>query len=119
MPSVSISRQRSGTGIWSVGKAWGVREGGGLGQGVRNGVEDEEPVVAFQAGEFGRPAFGKPGLAPPRLLLLGRYAERAISFQGVLVVGIPPAFLDDAQRLDQPPAIRHGNLVGREGFRRR
>src|SRR3546814_17641500 len=93
--AVILAEDVDATGAIGGLDADGDREGARLDHGVRHGVEDEEPVVAFQAEEFGRPAFGKPGLAPPRLLLLGRYAERAIYFQGVLVVGIPPAFLDD------------------------
>ena len=62
---------------------------------------------------------GMPGLAPPLLLLVGRDADRPVALQRVLVIGVPPALADDAERLDQPPAVRDRNMVGREGLRRR
>ena len=69
--------------------------------------------------EFGRRAF-RPAFAPaPFVLLLTAGADGTVTLQRVLAIGIEPALLHQAKRLDQPPAVGHGKLVGREGFGRR
>ena len=55
--------------------------------------------------------------SPARLLFVARQAERAVALQCVLVIGVEPAFLDETEALDQPPAVRDRDLVGRERLR--
>ena len=78
------------------------REGARLDHRVAGQAADEEPVVAVDR--------------QPRHL---GAVYRAIALERILVIGIPPALLDQPERLDQPPAVGHRELVGREGLRRR
>ena len=79
------------------------REGARLDHRVGDRAEDEEPVRLV------RPRSGvRQPSEPRRASLSSPDADRPVALERVLVVGIEPALGDEAQRLDQPPAVGIG-----------
>ena len=95
--------------------AHGNREGARLDHRVRDRADDEEPVVPGQAEPAVDPAAQRIGTFAG----MARDADRPVALQRVLVVRIPPALAHQAERLDQPPAVGNGEMLGRKGLGRR